>query len=224
MRDGWRRRLDLPAYTLKEAAELAGIAPQTVAGWFYGYPHSTGTRAVPVFPEGKERRSQLSYLQLVEVAFIATCRSRGMSLKQLRTAREYLRTRLNTDHPFADSRLVVEGPHILAQAPGSDVLIAADLHGQVVWREFMAERFAQFEYSEGLALRWHPRGRNEPIIVDPRLNFGAPTVEGTGIATESIRDAARAGESDAEIAEDFGIKSSQVRAALNFEAFSRQAA
>jgi len=72
---GWRnRRLYLPAYRFSEAARLAGTAPQTIARWYRGY-EVPGHRMQPVLPS--DGSPLLSYLQLVEVAFVATFRGLG---------------------------------------------------------------------------------------------------------------------------------------------------
>ena len=72
----WRPRLYLPAYAVKDAARYAGTSPRTVAYWHYG-----GAGLGPALP-GKERRKPLSYLQLIEVAVVATFRDLGVSLQQ----------------------------------------------------------------------------------------------------------------------------------------------
>ncbi|MFX8999689.1 DUF433 domain-containing protein, partial [Acinetobacter baumannii] len=71
------------------------------------------------------------------------------------------------------------------------------------------------EEEYGLALKWHVAGRSSPIIIDPRIAFGAPAIKGT--PTWIIKGRFNAGESDSDIAEDFRIDKSDVREALKFE-------
>lgn len=197
---------------------MAGISPQTVSGWFYGYPRSEGERGVPVFPEGKRRRVTLSYLQLVEVAYVASCRKQGMSLKRIKRARAYLAEAFGVDHPFADLRLLTAGPHILAEI-GFDELVVADAYGQVGWKSFMIERINQFEYDQesALALRWFPRGRDVPVLVDPRFNFGKPVLARSGVATWVVADALRSGEEREDIMLDYGVDAEELASAEAFE-------
>ena len=82
----------------------------------------------------------------------------------------------------------------------------------------MIGRLHEFDYEEeheGLALKWHLAGRTSPVIIDPRIAFGTPTVKGT--PTWIIKGRWDAGESDTDIAEDFGIDKVDVREALKFE-------
>ena len=215
-RDGWRRRLYLPAYTTVEAARFAETKPRTVAYWHYG----TGTRAGPALT-GKKRYAPLSYLQLVEVAFVASFRQRGVPLQRIRKARDYVAKVFGAEFPFAQYEFKTEGLHILMDAasfdPEFEDLIVADEAGQMVWERIMLERFDQFDYEEDLALRWHPRGRNVPIIIDPRISFGAPILERTGTPTWVIRGRFEAGETAEEIEADFGVVEDDLCYALEFE-------
>src|SRR5215469_2757965 len=84
---GWQnRRLYLPAYRVSEAARLANTTAQTITRWYRGY-EAPGHRMRRVLPS--DGSPLLSYLQLVEVAFVATFRRLGIKLDALRRAREY---------------------------------------------------------------------------------------------------------------------------------------
>lgn len=91
----------------------------------------------------------------------------------------------------------------------------ADKSGQIAWQEMVGERFAQFTYEYGLALIWHVRGRESPIIIDPRIAFGAPTV--SGIPTWVIKGRWLAGEHLDDIKDDFHLTTSDIIKALEFE-------
>jgi uncharacterized protein (DUF433 family) len=171
-------------------------------------------------------RPLLSYLQLVEVAFVATFRSYGIKLETLRRAREYCVKTLNSEYPFAQLRFKTDGVHILhtlaeydeeERALEDSRLIMTDVAGQVVWGAAVSERINQFDYEDGLALRWHPRGRCSIILIDPRIAFGAPIIGDTGVPTWVVKDRYQAGEDVDEIGEDFGVSRSQIEEALAFE-------
>jgi uncharacterized protein (DUF433 family) len=185
------------------------------------YWHYRGGDLGPALP-GKERRVPLTYLQLVEVAFVATFRRLGVSLQRLREARAYLAQVFNSEHPFADYRLQTEGHHVLMDLqeiePNREMgrLIVTDGAGQMAWQELVADRFLQFEYERGgVAITWHPRGWDSPVVIDPRVCFGAPMVR--GVPTWVLRGRYTAGEAIDEIAEDFTLKSDEIVQALSFE-------
>ncbi len=211
----WKRRLYLPAYTVVDAARYANTTPQTVAYWHFG-----GDGAGPALP-GREHRRPLSYLELVEVAFVATFRILGVSLQKIRKARAYAAQTLNSEFPFTEYKWLTEGNHMLLDLwqveNDSDIkqLIIGDAHGQVAWQHMVGERFAQFEYEYNLALVWHVRGRQYPVIIDPRIAFGAPMIR--GIATWVLKGRWQAGESVEDIKEDFRLEENEIKQGLQFE-------
>lgn len=215
-RNGWRRRLYLPAYTTAEAARFAEAKSRTVAYWHYG----TGTKIGPALGE-KKRYAPLSYLQLVEVAFVASFRRRGVPLQRIRKAHDYVAKVFRAEFPFAQYEFKTEGVHVLMEAASVDPdfreLIAADEAGQMAWERVLLERFERFDYEEDLAVRWHLRGRDVPILIDPRISFGAPVLEGTGIPTWVLKGRFEAGETLEEIEHDFGVAEHDLRHALEFE-------
>lgn len=210
----WMRRLYLPAYSIAESARYVDTSHQVVASWHY-FKGKVG----PALP-GKEKRTPLSYLQLIEVAFVSTMREM-MSLQKIRKAREYASKAFNVEYPFAQLRWKTEGTHLLLNLRDfegdADInsLITADKRGQEAWGTVMSERFEQFHYEGDLALVWYVRGKYCPVVIDPRISFGAPTIR--GLPTWVIKGRAQAGESVQEIEEDFGIHAEDIKFALDFE-------
>ncbi len=209
----WEKRLYIPSYTRKAAAHYAKVHPNTVSYW-----HS-GRTAGPTLPD-RRPRVPLSYLQLIEVAFVAQFRRLGVKLRALREAHGYLSQTFETEFPFATQKLETDGVHIflaIAEYEGLGSIkraIAADREGQV-WENLMREKFHEFDYEDGVAIRWHVDGRDSCIAIDPRVAFGAPMVKGT--PTWVVCGRKKAGESISEIGENFNLTTREVREMLRFE-------
>jgi uncharacterized protein (DUF433 family) len=205
----WRRRLTLPTYQIGEAAAYAQIAPGTVVQWH---------RIEAALLKQREARSALSYFQLIEVAVVAAFRKAGVSMKNIRAARAYAANELKSEYPFAEYSFKENARHLYLDSQQIDVkpgtVVQADQGGQLEWESIIG-RFREFEYERQIALRWHVAGEGSPIIIDPRISFGAPAVNGT--PTWIIRGRFEAGESNSDIAEDFGLRPEEVRQALKFE-------
>ena len=160
-------------------------------------------------------------MELVEVAFVSYFRQAGVSLNQIRKAREYVASNFETAHPFTEYRFKTEGHHILMDYFKIDAnresgkIIVADAAGQLAWTNLMGDRFAEFDYELDLALTWHPAGRDSAVKIDPRIAFGEPIAD--GIPTFVIKGRWIAGESLEEIAADFGISPEVIKDALRFE-------
>ncbi|MBP1297503.1 DUF433 domain-containing protein [Bradyrhizobium elkanii] len=207
----WRKRLHLPAYQVGEAARYAQISPQTVSAW-----HKVD--AGRVLSE-KRDRERLSYLQLIEVAVVAAFRKARVALPEIRAARDYVKRSLKSEHPFAEYQFKRYGKSLFTEfeeETGRKKLVKANQAGQLAWNELVGPLLKEFEYEhEGVATRWYVAGPSSPIVIDPRLSFGTPTVK--GVPTWIVKGRFDAGESDRTIAEDFGIDVPSVREALKFE-------
>ena len=205
----WRRRLLLPSYQVSEAARYADISPQTVAARH---------RVEKATLSSKERRAALSYLQLIEVAVVAAFRKARVPLREIRAAREYVKNELKAEYPFAEYRFKSEGKNLWLDYEAVEgkrargTLLKANQEGQLAWSHIIG-RLDEFDYEhKGIVIRRHVAG---PITIDPRIAFGAPAIRGT--PTWIIRGRWDAGESNSDIADDFGLTKEEIRKALEFE-------
>ena len=226
----WFQRLSLPSYRIVDAARYAKSHPSTVASWHY-----RGTPVLPGHPKGQP----LSYLELVEVAFVAFFRNNGVPMYRIREARDFCSQRLHSDRPFTEYAFKTEGMHILMdfnqsspddpfaqfisinqsnRSPKERYVVAADMHGQLAWEVLMGNKFAEFDYEYELALIWHPAGLKSLVVIDPRYSFGAPMVE--GLPTWVIKGRYIAGESIDEIVGDFDVSKRAILDGLMFEGIS----
>src|SRR5258708_6688864 len=95
------RSLYLPAYTYADAGRYAETSPENVRRWFKG--QTSGRRKMTsVFTAPPS--DGLSYIQLIEVRFVAKMRKLEFTLKELRQARAYLRKALGVPYPFASEK------------------------------------------------------------------------------------------------------------------------
>ena len=221
---GWRQRLGLGAYRYVEAARLAQTNHQTIVAWL------KLVQVVPPVAESDDAgRSKLfSYLQLLELAVVARFRRSGVRLADIASfhralaRRELLRDSHahESRHPFALRSFMLDGVYQAVQRPDAWPSLARALQqGQdsPIWNPAIGGFFDQVEYDERLIVRWYPRGREQGVVVDPRLSFGTPVIAGSGIPTYIVRERRTAGETLDAIALDYGLALWQVVAAVSFE-------
>jgi uncharacterized protein (DUF433 family) len=205
---------------VRDAARYAHVSVSTIHTW-----QKAQGEYVPALAQ-RDRGDALSYLQLVELRFVARMREAGVKLRTIRKAREYLASRWKTDYPFAMKPLKTDGQYIiqdLEEAEGREFagkLMIADKGGQISWKPIIGDTFIEFDYEGEWAMRWRLAGRDSPITIDPRIAFGAPMVK--GIPTWALLGRSDAGESAEEIAADFKLDVAEVRAALDFELEARK--
>jgi uncharacterized protein (DUF433 family) len=172
--------------------------------------------ALPITPE-RDMPDGVSFADLVEVIAIGKLRQRGFSLRRIRQVNEYCQLALNQDRPLVTETFKTDGREVFVKAQGGFLLDVLHGQGMQAWDEMLDPFLETLDYEDELARRWWPRGKAEPIVVDPDYGFGLPVVSGSGVRTEIVAERFRAGDAKEEIAYDFGLSLAGVEAALRYE-------
>ncbi len=90
-------------------------------------------------------------------------------------------------------------------------------------RKWLALRLGRAVLEGGRPARLYPFSRdpagNSPrvVVLDPRIRFGRPTVFGRGVPTDILFGRHQAGDSVADLAEDYGLPAEEVEEAVRYE-------
>ena len=213
--DGWRTS---PLYTISEAANLAGTAPGTVRRWLFG-----SDDAAPLFDgPGVETggSATVSFVQLTEIVVAKSFREKGrVNLRAVRQAYENARDCLGVEYPFASLKLEPLAGHIilrLRKAKPDESLPALDSPGLATIPGLTIEALKDFDYEAELTGRWWPLGRNRPIVIDPKISAGVPTVPERRVTIGNIRKRWRAGQAMKFISRDLALEQEIVEEALRY--------
>ncbi len=227
--------LGIGVYSRADAARLLRMTPPRVSRWVVGYTYWLRSRI-----NHQERRSErppvvhtdlpqvdnvlaLSFLELMELRVIKALVDKGFPLQRVRKAAAIASRDLNTMHPFAARRVFVDERFIfvaLEDQEGTPNLLQLDerRHHQInigeVLRPFLEE--IEFDNQTSLAKRWWPLGRQIPVVLNPRVAFGAPTIDGTGTRTDVVAQMAAIA-SRRTVSEAYQLERRQVQAAVRFE-------
>lgn len=218
--------LELPAYTVRDAAHYLTIPLATVRSWSAGrpYPTKSGRRFFyPVLTLPERTPPVLSFTNLVEAHVLdAIRRKHQIPLDKIRLAIRYLREEFGSEHPLSDYRLETDGLDLFVQEYGR--LINITRSGQLAIRELLQGYLKRIERdSVGTAVRLYPftrkRQMDEPrvVVIDPTISFGRPVLAGTGIPTGAIAERYKAGESVPQLATDYGRSSEEIEEAIRCE-------
>lgn len=219
-------------YRPQDVARLTGVPATTVRRWLSTSPSHRGKSGV-VVRAGETPVDYASFLDLVEIELVRQVRARAnIGSKRLRDQLHEAARVLRVSHPLARYGVWVErvrdgGRAALCIRVSSDDeghLLHLGHEGQMALSEIMSRRSEYFDYTAaGLAFRWHPAGRESPIVLDVERGYGAPTIRGTRIAVESIIGALRFAGVE-RVADQYNLQAEQVRAAVDFARDHRMAA
>jgi uncharacterized protein (DUF433 family) len=217
--------LNTGIYTVAEAARLTGVSKERIRRWLRGY-HSK-LRQKKYSPLWKsqlpplDNKIALGFLDLIEAKFVDAFLNKGVTWPVIHKVREKAQELYpDNDHPFCTEKFVTDGCQIIRELhaeTGEGCLeeIATD---QRVFKELTEPFIKQLEFRAGAFLeRWWPLGTDHNIVVDPRKNFGQPTIAREGIPTQVLARSFKANNSIDEVARWYEINPHSVQEAVNYE-------
>ena len=214
--EAWRTQ---PMYTFGEAARLSGVAPATVRNWIRGYTVNDRT-VPPLFESSAKDAASVSFLQLIEMVVAARFRKNRITFKRVRAAYDSAKTEWKLAYPFAHRQLgeLVEHVAYWLEPEARDKSVRS-LGSPEQWSlpGLVMEIVRQLHYDESdLAAKWYPAGKEAPIVIDPRVSAGLPTIAGRGVTVDALRKRWKAGYTIEFIADDFRMKADVVERALQY--------
>jgi uncharacterized protein (DUF433 family) len=217
---------EAPIYTAAEAAHYLRVPPSTVRAWAFGqrYRWRDETRSFqPVISAADRKARRLSFINLVELFVLAAIRrTHSVGLPQVRRAVGFLKRQFPTEHPLADHYFQTNGVDLFVEKFGEILNISRD--GQVEMKELIRAHLRCVERDpKGVPMklylvpRKHPSATRTVVVIDPRVGFGRPVLDGTGIRTEILIERFSAGERIEELAADYGRSPAEIEDVVRCE-------
>ncbi len=222
----------VPAYTVAEAAHYLRMPAATLRSWVVGrsYPVARQSRrSRPLIQLDDPKRQYLSFINLVEAHVLAAIRRRhDVKLPNVRKALDYVQSHFRIERPLIDQAFQTDGLDLFVERYGE--LINASRAGQHAIKEIIGVYLTRIERdSKGLPNKLFPFTRDtqaeaapaaDPrvVVMNPAVSFGRPVIAGTGIPVASIYERYRAGDSIADLAQDFQLETGAIEEAIRCEA------
>lgn len=145
-----------------------------------------------------EHQIALSFINLIEVKFINAFSKYGVAVRSIRHMAEEAKRILNHRHPFATKMIFrTDGRKIFietAEKTGDKKLY--DLRGKNwgIYDVLMDALKKDVIYGPaGVATGWYPRKAFAPnVVLHPKVAFGQPVLEESGVPVEALYEAYRA--------------------------------
>jgi uncharacterized protein (DUF433 family) len=159
-------------------------------------------------------RPDYSFSDLVSLFVVRELLKKGVRPRVIREAEDFLRQKLDIDRPFVFEDIKTDGLEVFYRDDVIPTQIeSASGHGQQVLREAIKDKLTSVRYDDGAAAYWVP---TPGVLLDPRVQFGEPVVEGTRVPTSAVANVAtNLGLERAALR--FSLSSDLVTAAISFE-------
>jgi|GEM_PF-1802490 len=217
----WAKLAETGIYTIPFAARLLSAKPEKVRSWVEGYGRGN---VAPILMRDGPRvgdKTVLSFLDLVESAWVRHFRGMGYSAQTIRKVAIRLRDRHKTDHPFAwDKRFRGDGKTIFEEEvtdEGEKRLLNLMNDNFELADVVEPSLFEQIFYVNDLASEFTPLREHQRIICNPKIAFGRPIVRDTWVPTAKLYKSYLIEGGAAEVADEFNLPLTDVKAAVRFE-------
>jgi len=217
---------EIPAYSIAEAAGYLRLPVSTLRAWLLGQRYRTGNEPKffrPVIEIADRKDRQLSFLNLVEAFVLAGIRRQHeIPLPKVRKAVDYLSRTFDSKRPLAEEQFETDGIDLFVEKVGS--LIGATQEGQIQMREVIRDRLER--------VRRDPKGvpekivlfparsdkpRSTDVVIDPRMSFGRPVLDGFGVRTAILAERFDAGEDIDALAQEYAAPAEAIQNAIRCE-------
>lgn len=207
-------RVARAVFTLRETAGYLGLPKSTLYSW--ARPAGGALPVITCSPlHGRE--ATVPFIGFAEAYVLAAFRRAGVPMQRIRPAVEVLSSGIGVEHALASKSLYTDGAEVLYDYAASEH--DEELRGLTVVRtgqrqfaETVRDYLKRITYGDdGWASQVRlPAYERAQVIVNPRRAFGLPLVVHGGARVEDLVDRFVAGDTLADIADDFGVPEPEV--------------
>ncbi|WP_050031122.1 hypothetical protein [Verrucomicrobium sp. BvORR034] len=189
-------------YSFREVASYLHVPVTTLRSWFRPYGGRKPIIKGQVDTNGEEGL-WLNFNDFIQASVIHYLKSKDVNAKALREALEKCKTEFGLDYPLSERGhrvFVDDAGDVVILPPGEEntIQLTGPYQGHRNLHPIMCEYLDRLEFDkDGHASKWvlwknEFDGVTKRVVMDPSVNFGEPTVEGTVYRASTLRDAAEA--------------------------------
>lgn len=217
---------EIPSYGFPEVSHYLGISQATLRSWVFGrsyFAHGRRKFSKPLVKLYNPDEEALSFYNLVELHILLFTRQiYGLRMSAVRNALEYVEVTLRIKRPLISQVFHTDGKDLFVKRLKERIIINASKLGQLEIGQIMELYLERIEWDrEGLAMRLFPvratsLSGGKIIVIDPRISFGRPVINGTGITASILYHRKRTGETVKELSKDYGLQGIEIEEAISY--------
>jgi uncharacterized protein (DUF433 family) len=204
-------------YTIPDVSRILRLPQNKVRKWLYEYWNNRfAHNSVAKYSWGEGRDLSVSFFALIEFYTFYQLREHGVSAQKIQIAHESISKMLQTNYPFATSKILTDGNSVLF-SPDVNSILNADRTLQYNLKEIIEQFCLKIEFnSDLLAQKYFPDGRDSSVVIDPHHQFGQPIINSTNIPIKTLFNYFKGGEKIGFICSLYDLSDKQVKDALRF--------
>lgn len=201
------------AFLIRDVAEILQLPYSKVRHWLVEFWDSRFA-SNHKYSLGTNDNRVVNFYTMIEFYTFYHLRKKGLSSQKIQKYHHQLSKYLKTNYPFART-IHTDGKSIWYEALGE--LIKADGKMQLDLKSFLTPFLSKIEFGKsGLAEKFYPLSNSSSIVIDPKHQFGSPTITGTNIKALIIKEFYSSGETVDSICEFYDLTEKQVTDAIKY--------
>jgi uncharacterized protein (DUF433 family) len=177
----------------------------------------------PLIAPPRKQPPTLSFWNLIEAHVLRSLRTdHGVSMDALRKSIDYAQRTLKIERLLLSDELRTDAGRMLLERYGQ--LIDLSASGQLAMRSLFNAHLQRVEWDKWkFPVRLYPFASSEtptterPIAIDPNVAFGRSVLAIRGVTTGTIAERIDAGESTADVADDYDLTERDIEEAVLYE-------
>ncbi len=171
-----------------------------------------GERVWDTYTFGIKGNKMVNFKTLIEFYTFYQLREQGLSSQKIKKYHAQIAEDLKTKYPFA-IKLMINKKDIYYEK--FENLIKADGKIQFDIKPLLAGFLNKIEFNDDdIADRYFRLENSKDVVIDPKMQFGQPTITGTGIKAEIINSFIEGGDSKETVCRMYNLDMKQVEAAI----------
>lgn len=203
-------------FLIKDICNITGLSYHKVRHWLLEFwDNRFSTIYGDQYSYGDNNARAINFNTLIEFIVFAKLRKEGISAQKIQKYHLALSKELKTPFPFAKSKIQTDGKEVWHEV--FDELSKIDGKRQLSIKKILLPFLKNIEFDENkIAKRYFPLGKNHKVVIDPRHQFGQPTILGTNIKAYVIYSLYKSKEPKKSICSLYNIKLKQVNDAIAY--------
>jgi uncharacterized protein (DUF433 family) len=206
-------RLGEGIYLTSDVAEILRLSYSKVRRWMvelWDTKFSENGR----YSFGDSKNRAVNFYTLIEFYTFYQLRMKGVSAQKIQKAHKTISKELKTPYPFA-TNIRTDGREIWYDYLNE--LISANGKQQLDLKAVLDPFLHRIDFGiNSLAELFYPLDKSKNVVVDPKRQFGQPTIVGRNLRIDTIKKLYDGGESKKNISLLYDLKPSEVNDALRY--------
>lgn len=205
-------------FLVRDVADILRLPYRRVRNWMNEFwDNQFGSESGTRYAFGQRGNRAINFYTLVEFYTYYQLREQGVGTSRISGAHTTMAHEMETPYPFAAAEEVYVDGRKRVWYKHLEALVCADGKSQIHLEEFVSPFLRRLEFDDnGLASRFFPLDNSKTVVIDPKHQFGQPTVRGTNIRTATIYELHRGGESTGSICKLYDLTAPQVQDAITY--------